>query len=814
MVAERASLVIVGAGIVGCTVAWHLARRGWTDIVLLEQGPFPATGGSTSHAPGMVFQTSSSKTLTGFARETVAHLAAIDLDGEPCWHGVGGIEVAETEARWADLHRKLGWAKSWGVPGAALLTPEDAHEKMPFLDPSAIRGAFWSPTDGVARPVRANEAMLHACGPAVEVRPRTPVVGIDVAGGRVTGVRTPDGIIATDRVLACAGIWGPEIGRMAGVPIPLIPVEHQFLWTAPMAEFAGDEREIAYPILRHQDRDLYMRHRRDHFAVGSYQHDPVLVEAGAIRRHGEPDDTPATNPFRPDTFAPAWADAVRLLPFLANAKPATALNGMFSFTPDANPLIGESQFVRGFWSAMAVWITHSAGAARATTELLDTGRSSTDLRECDLNRFEPHQVSPAYIRERGAQQYREVYDVIHPLQPMDDPRPLRQSPFAGHQRDLGAVFFEGRGWEQPRWYEANRALLDGYPVAERDGWAGRFWSPIAGAEHLALRDGVALVDMSPLPKLEVTGPGAARFLESVVSNRVDRAVGSVTYGLLLDERGGIRSDVTVARLAEDRFQIGANGPLDLVWLRARRSDAHAAQVRDVSGALVCVGLWGPKARAVVEQTSDDDWSNEGFPYYTARKRWIGEVPVTALRVSYVGELGWELYCSPEYGARLWSLLWRAGQDLGIVAVGRAAFDTLRLEKGYRLWGADMDTEHSPYEAGLDFAVKPGKAAFVGAEAVRELAAAEPPVRLRCLVLDDPATVLLGKEPILAGGETVGYVTSAGFGYSVGASIAFGYLPAALAGTGSRVEVEWFGRTVGATVVDDPLYDPAGSRLRV
>jgi glycine cleavage system aminomethyltransferase T/glycine/D-amino acid oxidase-like deaminating enzyme len=812
-VAERASLVIIGAGIVGCSVAWHLAQRGWTDIVLLEQGSFPLTGGSTSHAPGMVFQTSASKTLTGFARETVDHLSSLELDGDPCWHGVGSLEVADTPARWHDLSRKLGWARSWGVPGAALLSPAEAHARLPFLDPSAILGAFWSPTDGVAKAVDACETMIRACDDAVRVKAYTPVVGVDVADGGVTGVRTPDGPVATDRVLVCAGIWGPKIGRMAGVPIPLAPVEHQFLWTAPLPVFAGESREIAYPILRHQDRDLYMRHRRDHFAVGSYAHEPVLVEVDAIRPYGEPDTAPAANPFDPETFAPAWADAVRLLPFLRDASPGQAFNGMFSFTPDGAPLLGESQYLRGFWSALAVWITHSAGAARATAELLDSGRSSTDLRECDLNRFEPHQTSPAYVRERGAQHYREVYDVLHPLQPMERPRPLRVSPFIEHQRALGAVCFEGRGWEQPRWYEANRALLDRFPVPERDAWAGRHWSPIAGAEHLALRAGVALVDMSPLPKFEVTGPGAAAFLERAASNKVDRAVGSVTYALLLDERAGITSDVTVARLAADRFQVGGNGPLDLVRLRRLLPDDGGVQVRDATGALCCVGLWGPLARSVVERTSEDDWSNQGFPYYTARQRWIGEVPVTALRVSYVGELGWELYCSAEYGARLWSLLWQAGQADGIVAVGRAAFDTLRLEKGYRLWGVDMDTERTPWEAGVGFAVKPVKGEFIGAAATRELAAQPPRHRSRCLVLDDPGTVLMGKEPILADGEPVGHVTGAGFGYSVGASLAYGYLPAARAETGSRLEVEWFGRSIGATVVDDPVFDPEGLRMR-
>ena len=805
--------VIVGAGSVGCTAAWHLARLGWRDIVVLEQGPFPQAGGSSSHAPGIVFQTSSSKTLTGFARETVRHLAAIDLDGEPCWYGVGSLEVAESSARWADLHRKIGWARSWGVDGAALLSPAETVAKMPFVDPSAILGAYWVPTDGVAKAVRANEAMIRQAGDAVELVSRTPVVGIEMAAGRVTGVRTPAATIATDRVLVCAGIWGPRLGKMAGVPIPLAPVEHQFLWTAPMAEFAGEAREIAWPVLRHQDRDLYMRHRRDHFAVGSYAHDPKVVDPGAIRRHGEPDDWPASNRFDAEGFAPAWEDALRLLPFLRSARPGEALNGMFSFTPDGMPLLGESQDLRGFWTAEAIWITHSAGAAKAVAEWMTDGRAEVDLRECDLNRFEPHATTAAYLRERGAQQYREVYDVIHPLQPLERPRLLRLSPFADAQRDLGAACFEGRGWEQPRWYEANAPLVDALPVPPREGWSGRFWSPIATAEHLAARAGVALFDMSPLPKIEVSGPDAASFLERMASAKVGRAVGAITYALLLDERGTVRSDVTVARLAEDRFQLGANGPLDLVWLRRHAPEDGGVQVRDVTGALCCVGLWGPRARDVVARVSDDDWSNAAFPYYSARQRTIAEVPVTALRVSYVGELGWELYCSPEYGLRLWRLLWEAGRPDGMIAAGRAAFDTLRLEKGYRLWGTDVYSEHTPAAAGLGFAVKPGKGAFLGREAVLAAAETLPASRLCCLTLDDPSCVAMGKEPIWADGRVAGYVTSAGFGPSVAKSIAYGWLSAADATPGTPVEVELFGIRHPARVVEEPLFDPVGSRLR-
>jgi glycine cleavage system aminomethyltransferase T/glycine/D-amino acid oxidase-like deaminating enzyme len=810
---DRASLVIVGAGIVGATAAWQLVQRGWTDIVVVEQGPFPKAGGSSSHAPGIVFQTSGSKVLTGFAKETVAHLGGMDFGGKPCWYGVGSIEVAETAARMEDLKRKLGWARSWGVAGAELLTPEQAAERMPFIDPSVILGAYWVPSDGVAKPVRAAEAMIRACGDAVELQDRTPVTGIEQANGRVTGVVTPRGTIATDRVLVCAGIWGPKIGRIAGIPVPLMPVEHQFVWTEPMPEFANSEREAMWPVVRHQDRDLYFRHRDDHFAVGSYQHEPVLVESEAIRAHGDADDLPSVNPFNAGTFEQAWADARRLLPFLKAARNGEAMNGMFSFTPDGMPLLGESAYLRGFWSAMAIWITHSTGAARAVAEWLTEGRATEDMRECDINRFEPHAMTRSYIRARGAQQYREVYDVIHPLQPMDDPRPLRMTPFFQQQRELGAVFFESRGWELARWYGANSPLLERYRIPERMGWSGRFWSPIAGAEHRASRDGVALFDMSALPKIEVSGAGAAAFLERMCSAKVARKVGSVTYALMLDARGMIRSDVTVARLAEDRFQIGANGVLDVAWLRHFAASDATVHVRDISSSLCCIGIWGPHARRVVERVSSDDWSDAAFPYYTARQREIGETPVTAMRVSYVGELGWELYCSPEYGARLWALLWEAGQEDGIIAAGRAAFDTLRLEKGYRLWGADMDTERTPFEAGLDWAVKPAKGEFIGREAFLRMAEHVPEDRLCCLALDDPSVVVMGKEPVFVGGEASGYVTSAGFGFSVGQSLAWAYLPAGAAASGSKAEVEFFGVRYLATVQDEPRWDPAGSGLR-
>jgi glycine cleavage system aminomethyltransferase T/glycine/D-amino acid oxidase-like deaminating enzyme len=808
---ERASVVIIGAGIVGCAAAHFLTRMGWRDMVVVEQGPLFQAGGSTSHAPGIVFQTNASKTMAAFAKETVALYSSLEHEGQACWYGVGSLEVATTPERWADLHRKLGWAKSWGIE-ACLLNPTEAKATLDLLDAAVIQGAYFVPSDGVAKQVWAAEELARSASGA-RFFPRTAVVGIETERGRVRAVITSNGRIETDRVLVCCGIWGPQIGRMVGVPIPLAPVEHQLTWTTPLPELEGETAEIAQPVLRHQDQDLYFRQRRDHYAVGGYGHEPVVVDARDIRPHGAPDDMPASNPFDAEAFVSSWQAAVELIPALGQVEIASAINGMFSFTADGLPLLGESERLSGFWVAEAIWITHAGGAARAIAQLMSEGRTDHDVREADLNRFEAFATTDAYVRERGAQQYREVYDVIHPLQPLERPRPLRRSPFFQRQAAQGSVFFESRGWEAPRWYEANADLVDRYEVPSRSGWAARFWSPIAGAEHLATRERAALFDMTPLTKIDVSGPAAAEWLEELTSNRVARKVGSVTYSLLLDDAGGIRSDVTVARIGEDAFQIGANGPLDVVWLKRSLPGDGSVQVRDVTGALACLGIWGPRAREIVERVSDDDWSNAAFPYYTTRAMTIGEIPVRALRVSYVGELGWELYVSPEYGGRLWDLLWDAGQELGLIAAGRAAFDTLRLEKGYRLWGVDMHGEYRPDEAGVAFAVKLGKGQFRGQEAL-QAGPREPARRLCCLRFDDPTVVVMGKEPVLQGSRVVGYATSAGFGYSTGESLAYAYLPAECASEGSALTVEYFGDQLSATVVSEPRWDAKGARLRV
>lgn len=813
--APSSRVVVIGAGIVGCSLADELTARGWTDVTVLEQGPLPAPGGSTSHAPGLVFQTSPSKTLTEFAAYTVQKFRSLDVDGLSCFNPVGGLEIATTEARWADLHRKAGLAASWGVRGE-LIGPQQCKRLWPMLDETTLHGGFHTPDDGLARAVLACRAQIaRAESRGARFLERHTVTGIERADGRVTGVTTDRGTFPADHVVSAAGFWGPVIGAMAGVDVPLLPLAHQYATTAPLPELAGvnDLRtEASKPILRFQDRDLYFREHTDRIGIGSYAHRPMPVDPFTVAAFDDAPVMPSSLPFTAEDFAPSWQDSIGLLPALGSSRVAEGFNGVFSFTPDGMPVLGESRELRGFWLAEAVWVTHSAGVAKAVAEWMTDGRPATDIHECDLYRFEDAQRSPAYIADRGAQNFIEVYDVIHPLQPMEAPRPLRTSPFYPRQQELGAYFLEGGGWERPHWYEANAPLAEGLRLPERDAWSARYWSPIAAAEARATREKVALYDMTPLRRLEVTGPGALAFLQRMTSNNLAKKPGAVTYTLLLDETGGIRSDLTVARLAPDRFQVGANSGADLDWL-LRHAPDEGVQVRDITSGTCCIGVWGPLARALVQPLTRDDFSHQAFGYFRARQTYLGHVPVTAMRLSYVGELGWELYTTADMGLRLWDTLWEAGQEHGVIAAGRSAFNSLRLEKGYRAWGHDMTTEHHPYEAGVGFAVRPAKGDFIGRAALEGMTEETVSRRLTCLTLDDPAAVVLGKEPVHVDGAPAGYVTSAAYGYTLGRGIAYAWLPAGAAAPGTPVHIEYFGEKIPATVAQEPLFDPQMERIR-
>lgn len=828
-------VVIVGAGIVGVNVADELLQRGWTDITVVEQGPLSMPGGSTSHAPGLVFQTNPDRSMTNFAKYTVEKLLSLEKDGQSCFNQVGGLEIATTPARLEELKRKHGYAQSYGVE-ANLISKEKCLELYPLLaSGDTVLGGLHIPTDGLALAARAVQVLIERTKAAgVKYLEFTTVTGVEQKAGRVTGVTTADsGTIHADLLVSCGGFWGVELGAMVGLKVPLVPMAHQYAKTnsMPVLKARGNpDNGATLPILRYQDEDLYYREHGDKLGIGYYGHKPMPVVAaslGPTPKEVDEHHMPSRLDFTTEDFAPAWKLTQDLLPATKDAEVEDGFNGIFSFTPDGGSLVGPHPTLQGYFVAEAIWVTHSAGLARAVAEVLTTGKSSFELASSDIRRFEDVQLTDAYIQETSAQGFVEVYDILHPHQPKDSPRCLRTSPFYPRQVEQGAFFLEGGAWERPQWYETNAPLLKTIPAEwkapERDVWSARYWSPIAAAEAWKTRTSVAMYDMTPLRRLEVSGPGAEMLLSRVSTGDVSKKplpkTGPVTYTLFLDAQGGVRSDVTVARIETELYQVGCNTPIDTVYLKEEaRKQAAAdptkwAYVKDITGSTCCIGLWGPKAREVITKVSGDDWGPKALRYFRCKRVSVGGIPVTAMRLSYVGELGWELYASAEYGLKLWDVLSKAGEEFGIIAAGRQAFNSLRLEKGYKSWGTDMTTEHDPFQCGLGFAVKMDKeGGFVGSEALQGRTAETSSKRLRCLTVDDGTSVVLGKEPVFHDNKPVGYVTSAAYGYSVGKPIAYAWVPGSMV-EGDGLEIEYFGKRIKATIAEEPLFDPKMERLR-
>jgi glycine cleavage system aminomethyltransferase T/glycine/D-amino acid oxidase-like deaminating enzyme len=825
-------VVIIGAGIVGTNLADELVSRGWNNITVVEQGPLHMPGGSTSHAPGLVFQTNTSKTMTHLARYTVEKFLSIEKDGQKCFNQVGGLEVATTPARLEELKRKHGYASAWGIE-SRLVSAEECFERYPHLNRDLVLGGLHIPTDGLALAARATQLLIERTSKAgVRYLGHTPVTGIERADRRVTGVTTPNGTIPAEIVISCAGFWGVELGAMVGVQIPLLPLAHQYARTTPVPELVGREinssingMNAELPILRHQDQDLYYREHGEQYGIGYYGHRPMPVVAsslGLTPEHVDEHSMPSRLDFTAEDFDPAWKETQKLLPILQQTEIAHGFNGIFSFTPDGGPILGQPSHLDGFYVAEAVWVTHSAGVARALAQILTTGKSDIDVSECELSRFEEIQLSRDYVSETSQQNFVEIYDILHPLQPRTSPRSLRVSPFHARELELGAFFLETGGWERPWWYEANKDLVKALPPSwkpvERDEWSAQFHSPISAAEAWKTRNAVAMFDMTAFHRFEVSGPGAVRLLQRLTTSDMTTNIGTVTYTLLLDDHGGIRSDIFTHRLEYDVFQIGANTATDLAYLEreARIQGQHTpgqwVQVRDITGSTCCIGLWGPRAREVLSGISTDDLSNKSLPYFSLKKTILAGIPVTLIRKSYVGELGWEIQTSAEYGQRLWDTIWQAGKSHGLIAAGRSAFNSMRIEKGYRTYGSDMTTEHNPFEAGVSYAVDANKKDdFVGKAALQRLSTQTPSRRLRPLTIDDGRSVVLGKEPVFYNGKAVGYVTTAAFGYSIQKPIAYAWLPSGV-NDGEGVEIVYFGKKIKATVASESIYDPEMIRL--
>jgi glycine cleavage system aminomethyltransferase T/glycine/D-amino acid oxidase-like deaminating enzyme len=833
---SRASAVIIGAGIVGNSLAYHLARLGWRDLVLVDKGPMPNPGGSTGHASNFIFPIEYSKMMMELTRDSTEQYKDLGVFTES-----GGIEVARSQARMTELRRRCSAARAWGIPGR-LLPPAEVGKLVPYLDESVILGGAHFPTVGVVDSLRAGTLMREEAQRlgALQVLAGAEVLGIDSsAQGRISGVRTSRGDIATGVCVICCGVWSPRIAAMAGARIPLTPIVHQMISVGPIPLFADTAGEIEYPIVRDVDTNMYERQHGGDMEVGSYAHRPIIVAPDQIPSIEEAALSPTELPFTQDDFDPQLAEALELMPDLLGDERAGiryAINGLISMTPDGHPALGETPEVPGLWSVAASWIKEGPGIGRAVAEWMSGKTPEIDIHEADIARFYPHQRTAAHVTARAREGFNKMYGIVHPAEQWESGRPLRLSPVYQRERELGAVFYETAGWERPHYYAANEGLLERYSgqlMYREAEWEARWWSPIINAEHLAMRDACGLVDLSAFAILDITGPGALAAVQALAVAQLDVPVGRVVYTSLLDDRGGFKADLTIMRLGLQRFRVvtgGATGMTDLKWIRDHLPADGSAAVADLTSAWTTLGLWGPRARAVLQAVTADDVSRAGFAFGTCREIEIGAAAVLASRISYVGELGWELHAPIEQGAALWDAVWDAGRPSGLVPVGIGVYGTTgRMEKGYRAYGNELDADYNLVEAGMTRPrVKPQD--FVGRAAYTEQRAAPPAAVLCTLTVDDHTSAsgqlryMLGGEPILtAAGEPLidakgrhSYVTSAGSGPSVGRHLLMAYLPPEQAAEGTRLAVEYLGEQYPVTVAvagSTPLFDPANERIR-
>lgn len=799
----QANVVIIGGGIVGCSIAYHLAQLGWRDILVLDKGALFHNDGSSSHAPGVLGLTTASPTLTNWARYSAELYSALGF-----FHRVGGIDIALTDATERELQRRHGLAMARGLP-AHYVSSAELEALFPNLS-QEVRATLFHPQDGITNGPNVCAALAQSCGDAVTFRAHTAVAQIKTHRDHVTAVTTTAGEqIATDQIVLATNIWGAILAEQVCITIPMLAAQHQYVVTEPLPLLENETDELRMPNLRFFDYGIYVRQHHQAYGFGSYHHQPRMVVAGDVGQT-------AIKPFTPEDFQDAWQLMQHYLPACKGQAFAQAFNGMFGFTVDDQPIIGETVTVRGLWSALGLWVTHAGGAGRTLAQWMVNGTPDCDVHTVNVNRFHGHQKAANFIFKRSAAHYQRHLQVVHPREPWAEPRDIRLSPYHQRLQALDAACDEFAGWEMAQWYEANAPLVKKYEnqIPARDPWGARHWSPVCAAEHLATRDAAGLFNINGLTRIEVSGSGATTFLERMCANQIDQPIGRIVYTTLLNKCGKILADLIVVRLELERYMLFTStlhGRHDLAWLKLHQPSN--VRLTDVSEQWTGVAIWGPKARKVLRPLTNTDLSTDAFPYYTAQPIQIGIISGWALRMSFVGELGWELHVPCEYGLRLWDKVWAAGQPHGLVAAGSIALDSLSKEKGYVIYGHDINGDHTPYEAGLGWAVKTQGRDFLGRNALLQQKQHGLKKRRCTLTFNTPDGFALGGEPVLVGDECIGYVTSANGGYSVGKHIAYAYLPQAYCALGTSLEVKYLGEHYPVTVSRSPLYDPGNIRIK-
>ncbi|GAA0310541.1 GcvT family protein [Rhodovulum strictum] len=809
---SSARVVIIGGGISGCSVAYHLAEIGWTDIVLLERRQL--TCGTTWHAAGLIGQLRASQNMTRLAKYSADLYRRLEAETGLAtgFSQRGSMTVALSADRHEELLRQASMARAFGVE-VNPLSPGEIKAMYPHLNIAGVVGGVHLPGDGQADP--ANIALALARGARMRgarIAEGVKALRVTADRGRVTGVDwqagEETGHIAAAMVVNCGGMWGRDLAAQNGVTLPLHACEHFYIVTEAIAGLTQ------LPVLRVPDECAYYKEDAGKMLLGAFEPVAKPWGMGGIREDFCFDQLPEDF----DHFEPILEKAVARMPMLAEAGIHTFFNGPESFTPDDRYYLGEAPGLAGYWVAAgynSIGIVSSGGAGMALAQWMDRGAPPFDLWEVDIRRAQPFQRNRRYLRERVTETLGLLYADHFPYRQMTRARGLRRSPLHEHLKARGAVFGEVAGWERANWFAE-----EGQAREYRHDWGRQNWFANARAEHLALREGVGLLDMSSFGKIRVEGRDACAFLDRLCANRIDVDPGRIVYTQMLNAAGGIESDLTVTRLAETAFLLvvpGATVQRDLAWLRAHL-DGAAAVIVDVSAAEAVIPVMGPRSRALLQRVSPDDFSNAGFPFGTAREIEIGLGLARAQRISYVGELGWELYVSTEQAAHVFEELEAAGADLGLRPCGLHAMDSCRIEKGYRHFGHDITDEDHVLEAGLGFAVRTDKGDFIGREAVLRKRAAGLSRRLVQFRLTDPAPMLFHNEPILRDGRIVGQIGSGAYGHTLGGAVGLGYVPCTRPGEpaaemlAARYEIEVAGRVFAAEASLVPMYDPGSARV--
>jgi 4-methylaminobutanoate oxidase (formaldehyde-forming) len=806
-----ARAVIIGGGIIGCSTAYHMGKLGWTDTVLLERKKL--TSGTTFHAAGLVGQLRTSANITqllGYSVELYKKLEA-ETGLQTGWKMNGGLRLACNAERWTEVKRQATTAHSFGLE-MHLLTPKEAQELWPLMTIDDLVGAAYLPTDGQANPSDITQSLAKGARMAgVKIFEDTPVTRVIVEDGRIRGVETPFGTIECEKVICCAGQWTRTLAASVGVNVPLVSVEHQYMITEKIEGVTPN-----LPTLRDPDRLTYWKEDVGGLVWGGYEPNPKPWAVNGIPEGFHFDLL--TSDY--DHYGQFMEDAIARVPALASAGVKQLLNGPESFTPDGNFILGEAPELRNFYVGAgfnAFGIASGGGAGMALAEWAAKGEAPYDLWPVDIRRFGKVHQSTDWVRTRTLEAYGKHYTIAWPSEEMKSARPTRRSPLYAHLKAAGACFGEKLGWERPNWFAdltKGEVPQDRYSY-QRPGW----WDQVK-REHQAAREAAVLIDQTSFAKFTLKGPDAAKCLNYIAAGNVDRAVGSLTYTQMLNKRGGIEADVTVARTAWDEFYIVTGTGFathDFDWIS--RNLTGNCQLVDVTAGSAVLSLMGPEAREILSRVSGDDLSNVAFPFGMARRISVASCRVLALRVTYVGELGWELHMPTDVAVMVYEALMAAGAGLGLRNAGYRAIETLRLEKGYRAWGADIGPDHTPVEAGLAWACKMKSGVdFIGRDAIAAQLAGGVKKRLAGFTVDDPSVILLGRETIYRNGARVGWLSSGGFGHTVGKPIGYGYVRNADGVTedymtSGSYELEVASERVPATLHLGALYDPAGARIK-